>query len=455
VFSPTDTIAAIATPPGRGGIGVVRVSGPSALAIARALLAVASLTPRYATLAAVRAPGCGGARRTVGAIDEVLATYFPAPHSYTGEDVIEISAHGSPPVLTQILEAAMEAGARLAEPGEFTFRAYLHGRLDLIQAEAVADLVDAVSPRQARAAFDQLQGGLTRAIGAVHDSLFDLIARLEASLDFPDEGYHFVGADVAHRELLELQERLDRLLSSASQGRLIREGAHVVIAGRANVGKSSLFNRLAGAERAIVAEAPGTTRDMITENVVIEGIPLTLVDTAGIRLTDDAVEREGVSRAQRSLEIADVVVLVFDRSVPLEREDTELVELTSLRNRVIALNKVDLPAGHVSGPEGPVVPVSAITGEGLDQLRRTVVTALTGDGGTREDVTITNVRHIRLLRETREAVARARTAAASGLSEEFVLTDLQRGRALLEEVTGARTPEDILAHIFSRFCIGK
>ena len=291
MFDPIDTIVAIATPPGRGGIGIVRLSGPRAIEIGCALTGVTgNLEPRHATLTRVLGPH--------GAIDRVLVTSFPAPHSYTGEEVVEISAHGSPVLLQQIVASAAGAGARLAEPGEFTLRAYLNGQLDLVQAEAVRDLVDAVTPAQARAAFDQLEGTLTENIRTIDRRLFDLIALLEASLDFPGEGYHFVDGAAAAAELDEIRGLIDTLLEDAERGRLVREGLHVVIAGRPNTGKSSLFNRLAGAGRAIVTDVPGTTRDLLTEIVDVHGVPVTLVDTAGVRRKpSDAIEAEGIARA--------------------------------------------------------------------------------------------------------------------------------------------------------------
>jgi tRNA modification GTPase len=448
-FSTLDTIAAIATPAGRGGIGVVRVSGPDAVAVARVL--TGRTTPfevRRATLA------------RVAGTDSAIVTVFEAPASYTGEDVVEISAHGSPVVLRAILVAAVAAGARLARPGEFTFRAFLNGRIDLPQAEAVADLVDAVTPLQARTASDQLDGTLTRAIASIDAQLFDLIAKLEASVDFPDEGYHFVQPEEIARALDDLLGRTGALLAQSRRGRLIREGLRVVIVGRPNVGKSSLFNALAGAARAIVTEVPGTTRDLVTEVVDVDGLRTTLVDTAGLRDARDRVEAEGVSRARGARAAADLVLVVVDRSQALEADDRAVLAETRQERRLVVVNKIDLPGAwplESLGDRGECVAVSAVTSEGLEELRQRVCRALDAEG-LEDPPAITNVRHIALVEQAREALTRARLAAGTpdgALSEEFVLADLQDAREALEEVTGRRTPDDVIAHIFERFCIGK
>jgi tRNA modification GTPase len=345
VFSTTDTIVAIATPPGRGGIGVVRLSGPDAHAIARRLVTRRDdFEPRRATFTKVRrAPICevrlkpaatgdpdrvhatsnqdqteaqsvvaSGFSRTSVAIDHAVVTYFPAPKSYTGDDVVEISVHGSPVVLRSVVSAGIAHGARLAEPGEFTLRAFLNGRIDLPQAEAVADLIDAATPLQARAAFDQLEGTLTRTIHDMDAALFDLIARLEASVDFPEEGYHFVDAGELTAAIDVLCARTAALLVDGRRGRLIREGLQVAIVGRPNVGKSSLFNALVGSARAIVTDVPGTTRDLVTEVIDLDGLRVTLVDTAGLRDAADAIEAEGVARSMQSVGVADLVLHVVD-----------------------------------------------------------------------------------------------------------------------------------------------
>jgi len=459
-FSTTDTIVAIATPPGRGGIGVVRLSGPDAHVIARAMVAHdGDLEPRRATFTRVHAAQHAvvehardtraarsvfrevDAPRPADALDQAIVTYFPAPRSFTGDDVVELSAHGSPVVLQSIVEAAIDAGARLAEPGEFTLRAFVNGRMDLLQAEAVRDLIDAVTPLQARAAFDQLEGTLTRAIRGIDEALFDLIARLEASVDFPEEGYHFVDPHAVAASVDDVISRTEALLADAARGRLVREGLQVAIVGRPNVGKSSLFNALAGAPRAIVTDVPGTTRDLVTERIDIEGVPVTLIDTAGLRNTDDRVEVEGVRRARQAVDVADLVLVVVDEDEP-EAIDAKYFVVQS---------KSDL------GRPARGICVSAKTGAGLDDLRRAIAAGLDAEP-LRDRPAITNIRHIALVRRAHDALLRARAAASSdgaALPEEFVLADLQDARAAFEEMTGRRAPEDLLAEIFSRFCIGK
>jgi tRNA modification GTPase len=444
MFSTTDTIVAIATPQGRGAIGIVRLSGPVARDCAATLLLRKSpLEARHATLS----------RLVAGTVqDDVVVTFFPGPASYTGEDVVEIAAHGSGVVLNQVLAAAINAGARLAAPGEFTLRAYLNGRIDLAQAEAVADLIDAVTPLQARAAFDQLNGTLTSAITEIDAALFDLIAKLEASVDFPDEGYHFVEPDSAAVEIESVVTRIDELLSSAARGRLIREGAQIVIAGRPNAGKSSLFNALVGAHRAIVTDIPGTTRDLLTEVVDLNGLRATLVDTAGLAESADPIEVEGIRRARSAASVSDLILHVCDGTESLPSPDN-FGELSENKTLIVS-SKADLPAAwHLDG----AVRVSARTGEGLDELIARIHTTLACEDLT-DTPSISNVRHIDLLARARAALIDARAALTpegGAMSEEFVLADLQRARVLLEEVTGRRTTDDVLAHVFERFCVGK
>jgi len=446
LFSTADTIVAIATPPGRGGIGVVRLSGPDARAIAGALRGTdAPLEPRRATFSTIRATG--------QSIDHAVITLFPAPHSYTGDDVVEISAHGSPVVLKAIVETAVSHGARLAEPGEFTLRAFLNSRVDLTQAEAVADLIDAVTPLQARAAFDQLEGTLTERIAGIDATLFDLIARLEASVDLPDEGYHFVESGELVRALDELLARVSCLLADGRRGRMIREGLQIAIVGKPNVGKSSLFNALAGSARAIVTSTPGTTRDLITETVDVNGVRVTLVDSAGLRATDDAVEAAGVDLARGAMRIADAVIVVVDGSNPLDEVDVQILRETAGATRVVVANKSDIR----NEARGGFLAVSAKTGAGLDRLRDELTGVLDVDA-VRDQPAITNLRHVLLVEQAHHALTRARTALAergTAVSEEFVLADLQDARNAFEEISGRRAPEDLLAHIFARFCVGK
>jgi tRNA modification GTPase len=426
------------------------MSGPDAARIGCEVSdAQGPLKPRHATLARVR--GCDDAQ------DQAVLTFFPAPHSYTAEDVVEISAHGSPLLLRSIVAACMDAGARLAVPGEFTLRAFLRGRIDLVQAEAVRDLIDAVTPLQARAAFDQLEGTLTTAIREVDARLFDLTARLEASLDFPEEGYHFVEHQGAAEEIDAVAQMLATLLRDADRGRLIREGGHVVIAGRPNAGKSSLFNALAGAGRAIVTDLPGTTRDLLTEAVEVEGVPITLVDTAGVRASAaDAIEAEGIARAQAARAVAELLLVVLDTSRPLDHDDRALLAEAATSPAVIVANKTDLPAEWDPLVEAPgAVRISATSAKGIDEVRRAIAVALSHGDARRDAPAITNIRHVELLTRASLALERASSAARNRTPEEFVLTDLNEARAALEEVTGVRTADDTLAAIFEKFCIGK
>ena len=508
MFSTSDTIVAIATPPGRGGLGVLRISGPAAASIAAKLIGrTKPLTPRHATFAKVavsaRHPlpsgispppaSSSGARHPLtessapltgarhpltespapltGAWhpltgDQVVVTYFVAPSSYTGEDVVEISAHGSPVVLSSILRAAIDAGARLAEPGEFTLRAFLNQKIDLVQAEAVADLIDAVTPLQARAAFDQIEGTLTMAIAAIEKDLFDIVAKLEASLDFPEEGYHFVAPKEAAGLIAAVIARIDALLADAQRGRMVREGAAVAIVGTPNVGKSSLFNALLNANRAIVTAIPGTTRDLLTEQADIGGLSLSLIDTAGVRETADLVEKEGVARAKAAVDVADLTIVLLDRSRPLSMDDRELLGITAARPRVVAWNKIDLPPSQPLEPLDPIeaIAISATTGKGIDRLIAALGAALGGlstvasakvDEPLRDRPQVTNVRHAALLERAKESLARAASALESEVSEEFPLLDLQEAAAALQEITGRKTTDDLLRHIFERFCIGK
>jgi tRNA modification GTPase len=393
-----------------------------------------------------------------------VVTWFAAPHSFTGEDVVEIGAHGSPVLLQRIVELAMAAGARLAEPGEFTLRAHLNGRLDLVQAEAIADLVDAVTPLQARAAMDQLEGTLTDAIGRVDAALFDLIARLEASLDFPEEGFHFITRADAAAEMASVRATLASLVAEGRAGRVVREGRLVVVTGAPNAGKSSLFNALIGASRAIVTDVPGTTRDLLSERVDVGGVPITLVDTAGVREARDVVEAEGVRRAIEAQTIAAVIVEVVDGSSPLPAArdgggDGTTDRATLATPRITVVSKVDRPRAWPNAVFGDaaddVVETSVISGVGIDALRRRILSALTSRDDWRDTPAVTNLRHVAQLDTALASVERAAQELDAGATEELVLAGLSDAREALEAITGVRAPDDLLRHIFSRFCIGK
>jgi tRNA modification GTPase len=447
MFSSDDTIVAIATPPGRGGIGVVRLSGTCAREIASTVVTRrAPLLPREATLTKVSLDSAGASP----ASDQAIVTWFPAPHSYTGEHVVEISTHGSPVVLREIVRALVEAGARMARPGEFTLRAFVNGRVDLAQAEAVADLIDAATPLQAQTAFDQLQGTLSGRIAALDHALLDLIARLEASLDFPDEGFHFVEPREVAERVNELIAGLDALLSHEARGRLIREGATVVITGRVNAGKSSLFNALVGRERAIVTDVPGTTRDLVTETVDLDGIAITLVDTAGERETEDPIEREGVSRAAQARDTADLKLVVIDSSQALTGEDRRLLDGSGAK--VIVASKADRESlWNIA----EAIQVSTVQQTGIDELRDAMRRALTNDERLADPAPLSNLRHVLLLKAARTTLMRVCAAISADAPEEFVLVDLQRARAELSEILGVGSSEETLDYIFSHFCIGK
>ncbi len=490
MYSPDDTIVAPATPPGRGGLAVVRLSGARSVEIANALTQDARvLAARHATLVRVAASPAGAPAR---ALDEAIATFFPAGSSYTGEDVVEFGLHGSPVVVAEVVAAAVAAGARMARPGEFTLRAFLNGRLDLTRAEAVHDLVDATTPVQAKVAFDQLSGTLAERIGEIERSLFDVIARLEASGDFPEEGYHFISPEETREAIEGVLRRIERLLADGRRGRLIREGVSVAIIGRPNVGKSTLFNRLAGAERAIVTEVPGTTRDVLTETVMLLGTRMLLADTAGVRESEDPVEREGVQRAKKAGEASHVAVVVIDGSEPLTGEDRAVLRATEGRPRVIAVNKCDAApggggraivevglavraargaglepsaaagsdaeaaAGLPTRGETELVKISAREGSGVDELVRAIAKVV-GLGEAPENSALSNLRHIDLLGRAAEALRRTlpERGYLGHIPEELILADLAASRQCLEEISGKRTNEDLLDAIFSKFCIGK
>ncbi|HWD21622.1 MAG TPA: tRNA uridine-5-carboxymethylaminomethyl(34) synthesis GTPase MnmE [Burkholderiales bacterium] len=432
-----ETIAAIATPAGRGGIGVVRLSGAAVPDIA-AKLAGRLPAPRQATFAVFR--DARGER-----IDEGIALYFAAPHSYTGEAVLELQGHGGPVVMQQLLAACLDVGARLAEPGEFTRRAFLEGKLDLAQAEAVADLIDAASREAARSALRSLSGEFSAAIDALKTQLIELRALTEAMLDFPEEEIETVHRDDATARLAGVRAQLDEVLARSRQGSLLRSGIHVVIAGAPNVGKSSLLNRLAGEERAIVTPVAGTTRDALREPIQIEGVPLMVVDTAGLRVASDMLEQLGIERTQRELERADLVLAVREAGAP----DSSIEDIPAQAQRIDVYNKLDLAPGF-RAPPGTVA-VSAKTGAGLDALRRAILAAA-GWASTGESVFLARERHLRALESAR---AHLEAAGAQLPRWEFFAEELRLAQVALGAITGEFTAEDLLGEIFSRFCIGK
>jgi tRNA modification GTPase len=444
---PRDTIAALATPVGRGGIGIVRISGAEAPRIAQGILGRLPRA-RHASYGSFR-DGRGGV------VDAGIALFFPAPNSYTGEDVVELHGHGGPVVMQTLLSACLDAGARLAEPGEFTRRAFLEGKLDLAQAEAVADLIDAASTQAARCALRSLSGEFSTAINSLASQLVELRALTEAMLDFPEEEVETLHRDDAAARLATVRAALDDVLAKSRRGSLLRTGIHVVLAGRPNVGKSSLLNRLAGEERAIVTSIAGTTRDALRELIQIEGVPVVVVDTAGLRQAGDEVERIGVERAWREVERADVVLMVFDASAGVTAEDRALVErLPSEGVRIDVFNKCDLVEGARAGVDDskPVrIWLSARTGEGLEDLRRELLHAA-GWEGAGESVFLARERHLRALARSRAHL----DSAASRLAHwELFAEELRLAQSALSEITGEFSAEDLLGEIFARFCIGK
>ena len=498
-----DTIVAIASPPGRGGIGVVRLAGPQAREIALPMLRLKhDLQPGRAVFGELIEPGgadtlvrAGGgiatiihqeeARNTLEAetdaslartgvsaphqaaphepapqaqrIDEVVVTYFAKPHSYTTDDIVEISAHGSPVVQRHIVELALERGARLAEPGEFTMRAFLNGRIDLTQAEAVRDLIESQTLYQAKVAAQQLEGSLSRRLQPVKQKLVELIALLEAGIDFAEDDVSVMPAEQILEQIAAVREPLEQLVRSFAYGKVVREGLTLAIVGRPNVGKSSLFNRLVERERAIVTATPGTTRDLVTETVSVGGIPLQMVDTAGIRHALDEAESIGIRKSMEAVADADLVIVVLDASQGITTEDEQLLDQVKERAVLVVENKCDLSASRtgVSAPHGSMQ-TSALTGKGIQELRAAILKHASGEaGGQVESGFLTNARHQRLVQDSLAALEAGVTAVHNRVPHEMLLLDLYNGLRSLDEITGATTNDDILNLIFSRFCIGK
>jgi tRNA modification GTPase len=464
----TDTIAAISTPPGRGGIGIVRLSGPQATSIA-AQLAVPRqpLEHARARLADVLdADDATGANAESNRIDEAVVTFFAAPNSYTSEDVVEIAAHGAPVVLEFLLRRALELGARLAEPGEFTQRAFLSGRLDLTQAEAVRDLIDAQTLTQARQAASQMGGALSGRVAPVKQSLVELIALLEAGIDFAEDDVDVTPQSEIARRIDELTPPLTALEASFARGRIVHDGLSLAIVGRPNVGKSSLFNRLVERDRAIVTASPGTTRDLVTERISLGGIPIELVDTAGFRegareVLEEA-EQLGIRRSHEALADAALVLVVLDATQPRSDEDNRLLHAIEGRPAIVVLNKSDLVQTGIDGVR-PVAPslngftsllTSALTGDGIAALRERILALATG-GAAAEPAMLTNLRQHQAVATAISALGEAAKANANGIPHEMILLDLYRALWALDSLTGQTTSDDILNLIFSTFCIGK
>ena len=490
-----DTIVAVATPPGRGGIGVVRIAGPQAREMAEPMLRLRhELEPGRAVFGELIEP-CGagalarlmtedadsadagqakgpaeslpdaGKRTGVSAphehrdrIDEVVVTYFAKPHSYTTDDIIEISAHGSPVVLRHIVELCVAAGARLAEPGEFTMRAFLNGRIDLTQAEAVRDLIDSQTLYQARVAAQQLEGALSRRLQPVKEKLVELIAVLEAGIDFAEDDVSVLPDAAILERIAAVGAPLQQLAATFAYGKIVHQGLTLAIVGRPNVGKSSLFNRLVERERAIVTATPGTTRDLVSETVAIGGIPIRLVDTAGIRQALDEAESIGIRKSMEALADADLVLVVLDASQAETAEDAELLRHAEGRAAIVVENKCDLGAGQGSGDrgQGSVVRTSALTGAGIVELRAEILRHIGGDIGAQAEAGfLTNVRHQGLVRDSLSALDIAAGAVSAKVPHEMLLLDLYNALRPLDAITGATTTDDILNLIFSTFCIGK
>ncbi|HEX6466475.1 MAG TPA: tRNA uridine-5-carboxymethylaminomethyl(34) synthesis GTPase MnmE [Terriglobales bacterium] len=451
-----DTIVAISTPPGRGGIGVVRIAGNEARTIAEPMLRLRHSLEAGRAHFGELIESASGER-----IDEVVATYFSKPNSYTTDDIVEISAHGSPVVLQRIVEMALERGARLAEPGEFTMRAFLNGRLDLAQAEAVRDLIESQTLYQAKVAAQQLEGALSRRLSPIKKHLVELIATLEAGIDFAEDDISVLPAEKIIECIQGVRAPLSELAASFAYGKLVHEGLTLAIVGRPNVGKSSLFNRLVERERAIVTATPGTTRDLVTETVAIGGIPIRLVDTAGIRSAADEVESIGIQKSYQALAEADLVLVVFDRA-ELSGEDRILLAKTGDRKRLLVRNKADLNGDlQKEAKAAPVLdeqalPTSALTRSGIRELRQAILDSVTGKRAVQQESGfLTNIRHQRQVQDALRELDNAETAVRTGIPHEMVLLDLYNVLRPLDGITGETTADDILNLIFSSFCIGK
>ncbi len=441
-----DTIAAVATPPGRGGVGIIRISGKQAPELASAILGSLP-SPRKASHRLFRA-----ADGTP--LDDGIALYFPAPNSFTGEDVLELQGHGGTVVLDMLLKRCVELGARLARPGEFSERAFLNDKLDLAQAEAIADLIDSGSEQAARSALRSLQGEFSEAVNILLTGLIELRVYVEAALDFPDEEIDFLADNEVTRRLESIKQQLQTIFRKARQGSLLRDGMHLVIVGRPNAGKSSLLNALAGQETAIVTDIAGTTRDVLRERINLDGMPLHIVDTAGLRDSDDPVEKIGIERAWKEIERADLILLLVDDTRHDEPENADiLARLPSHLPRITVHNKIDL-SGKEPGKQGEHIYISAKHDQGMEALRVELKTRM-GYQGEAEDTFIARRRHLQALEETQQAVDRAEFQLREFNAGELMAEELRLAQDALGQITGRFTPDDLLGEIFSSFCIGK
>jgi tRNA modification GTPase len=447
----TDTIVAIATPPGRGGIGVVRISGTGIKNIINGLVALI-LSPRHAHF-------CKFRNQDGSVIDEGIAVFFKAPSSYTGEDMLEVYTHGSRIVLNQIVSRAIELGARLAKPGEFTERAFHNNKLDLVQAEAVADLVDSVSDHAARSAIRSLEGEFSRRVDGLLDKLVNLRMYVESSLDFPDEDVDFSSNTSTNTKLENCLKDLQDLFVRARQGAILKEGITAVIMGRPNVGKSTFLNRLAGREAAIVTDEPGTTRDLIEQDILMDDIPVHIIDTAGLRTTTNKVEMEGIARANTAAEKADVLILLVEHGKQPGADEQKLLDTAGENKHVIVVyNKIDLaglpPELIDKNGERPEILLSAKTGDGMDLFVQHIKELL-GVQDMFEDVFMARKRHLDALKRTKESIEKAMKLHSNHKSPELLAEELRLAQQSLGEITGAFVPDDLLEEIFKQFCIGK
>ena len=458
----SDTIAAIATPPGEGGIGIVRVSGSLAISIASKIFK----SPQHASPVDFPSHTLNYGHIvdpiTGNVVDEVMLGIMHAPKSYTAEDVVEFNCHGGRAPLITVLDLTLQTGARLAEPGEFTRRAFLNGRIDLAQAEAVVDLIRSKTDLARQIAVDGLTGRLSQEVNSLNDRLANLLAEVEASIDFPDEELDFLDLDAMRRAAQAIQGGLEQLIATASDGKIVRDGINIAILGKPNVGKSSLLNRLLKSTRAIVTEIPGTTRDTIEEALNLRGIPVNLTDTAGIRRTEDIVEQQGVERSKSYLDLASLILMVFDASEPLTDIDIELLQEASSRSTILVLNKIDLAISitpkdlQLHAPHKTVVQTSMLHGEGIEDLRSTVLQhVIGGDFVLGDSPIITNVRHDDALRRSQASLSHAIESLDAKMPPEFISVDLRSSLDAIGEIVGKTTTEDLLDRIFSQFCIGK